>query len=140
MDVGVFGYVRNEEGRVLLVRDASRQQLWTLPGGGLEFQELVPDAIVREIKEEAGIEVEAGRLLGIFSQQKTPGIVILMEARHVSGTPTPDGIEASDCRFFSLDELLAIRDEVKPAQLSMIAQVSAASEFPIFNGFPAPAS
>jgi 8-oxo-dGTP diphosphatase len=138
MDVGVFALIRNPEGKVLLIKDATRQQLWTLPGGGPELAELMPDALKREVKEETSLDVEVGKLLGVFSQKKAVGIVLLFEAKVVSGTPTPDGVEASACKFFSLDEMLAMREQIKPAQLSMIAQVESSNKFPIFNHFIAP--
>ena len=137
MDVGVFVLIQDEAGRVLFVQDAGRERLWTLPGGALEFQELPTTCAVREAQEEANIGIETTKLLGIFVQKKTPGIVILLEARIVSGEPHPDGIETSACEFFSLIQLLEMRDQVKPAQLSMVHQVldAEASDLPIFNHF-----
>ncbi|SDQ17672.1 NUDIX domain-containing protein [Curtobacterium sp. UNCCL20] len=38
---------------------------WTLPGGGVEFDETVEQAVVREIREETGYEATVGPLLGI---------------------------------------------------------------------------
>lgn len=138
MEVGAFAFIQDEYGKVLMVRDFSRNQHWTLPGGGLEFQELPTACVEREAKEEAGIDIKATRLLGIFSQKVTPGIVILLEGKILSGTPTPDGVETSECRFFSFPELRAIRDIVKPAQFSMVHQVLEATELPIFNHFVPP--
>lgn len=138
MEVGVFALIKNPEEKVLLVKDATRQQLWTLPGGGPELAELMPDALVREVKEETSLDVEEGELFGVFSQKKSIGIVLLFSAKIISGTPTPDGVEASACEFFSLDEMLAMREQIKPAQLSMVAQVGNSSKFPIFNTFVAP--
>jgi 8-oxo-dGTP pyrophosphatase MutT (NUDIX family) len=43
MEIGVFALIKNEAGEVLLVRDATRQQKWTLPGGGPELAELMPE-------------------------------------------------------------------------------------------------
>lgn len=120
-------------------RYAGRQQHWTLPGGELEFQELPTICAEREAKEEAAIDIKITRLLGIFSQKKTPGIVILLERKVISGVPTPDGSETSECRFFSTEELDAISKEVKPAQLSMVHQVLRATEIPIYNHFVPPA-
>lgn len=38
---------------------------WTLPGGGVEFDEAVADAVVREVYEETGYQVEVGPLLAV---------------------------------------------------------------------------
>lgn len=139
MEVGVFTFIQNKYGKVLLVKDASRQQQWTLPGGELEFQELPTTCAERETKEEASIDIKTTKLLGIFSRKKTAGIVILLEGKIMAGTPTPDGTETSECRFFSIEELDTISAEVKPAQLSMVHQVLKATELPIYNHFVLPA-
>jgi ADP-ribose pyrophosphatase YjhB (NUDIX family) len=55
-----------EDGRVLLQRrdDTGR---WGLPGGGVEPGESVRQALIREVREETGLEVEPLRLIGVYS-------------------------------------------------------------------------
>jgi 8-oxo-dGTP pyrophosphatase MutT (NUDIX family) len=55
-----------DEGRVLLQRrdDTGR---WGLPGGGVEPGESVRQALIREVREETGLEVEPLRLIGVYS-------------------------------------------------------------------------
>lgn len=139
MNVGTFAFIQDKEKRVLMVKDMHQGKQWTLPGGGIDFKELVNEALVREVKEETSLRVTVGQILGIFSQQKTPGIVILFAVDVLEGIPSPDGEEISECRYFSFGELLALKDAVMPAQLSMVYQVLHGSIFPIFNSFPTPA-
>ncbi len=138
MDVGIFALIKNKQDKILLVRDATRQQLWTLPGGGLFPSELVTDTLAREVKEETSLTVEPVKLLGIFSQTKSEGIVILFEAIILEGEAKPDGVETSECKYFSRKDLEETSDQVKPAQYSMIWQVSNSKTFPIFNNFAQP--
>ncbi|MEO9324544.1 NUDIX domain-containing protein [Nocardioides sp. C4-1] len=56
---------------VLLTRISSRgfhTGLWTLPGGGVEFDEEPRAAVVREVAEETGATCEPGRLLAATSE------------------------------------------------------------------------
>jgi ADP-ribose pyrophosphatase YjhB (NUDIX family) len=55
-----------DEGRVLLQRRDDNRQ-WGLPGGAVEPGESVHAAIVREVREETGLEVEPLRLIGVYS-------------------------------------------------------------------------
>lgn len=67
MTLGVRGIVENGEGRILLVRHTYTKGLF-LPGGGVEKAETAHTALLRELKEEGGVElVNAARLVGIYS-------------------------------------------------------------------------
>lgn len=59
------------EGReILLARLSERvtaQELWTLPGGGLDHGEDPRAAVVREVYEETGLHAEVGDLARVFS-------------------------------------------------------------------------
>lgn len=61
--VSVAGLVTNNKGDILLVKSPRRG--WEYPGGMLEPGETFQDALVREIKEEAGIDVEITGFVGL---------------------------------------------------------------------------
>jgi ADP-ribose pyrophosphatase YjhB (NUDIX family) len=69
--VGVRGIVvdrRGEATKVLLVRHSYGKPAWHLPGGGVKRRETIEQAVRREVREEAGVEVTgAVRLLGTYS-------------------------------------------------------------------------
>jgi len=73
-DTRVAAYVamldENRE-RVLLTwfngRDGSEPPCWTLPGGGVEFDEGIEQAVVREVREETGYEIALGPVLTTHS-------------------------------------------------------------------------
>jgi ADP-ribose pyrophosphatase YjhB (NUDIX family) len=65
----VTAIVPNEHGAILLVHKTDND-LWALPGGGMDVGESMADAVVREVKEETGIDVEVTGLVGIYSNPK----------------------------------------------------------------------
>jgi len=67
--VGV-GAIIIADSRVVLAKRAHPpiQGQWSIPGGALEVGELVRDAAVREAREETGLIVEPGDLLGVYDR------------------------------------------------------------------------
>ncbi len=67
--VGV-GAVVVDDGRVLLVRRGSEplKGHWTLPGGVLEVGESLAEGVVREVREETGLEVEPIELIEVLDR------------------------------------------------------------------------
>lgn len=65
-----------EEGKILLVeQDVSASRRWAHPGGKLEFGETLRQGIVREFKEETGLDVAVGDLLYVTDR--------IVEGNHV---------------------------------------------------------
>jgi mutator protein MutT len=64
--VAVSALVQDEQGRILLIRRSDNGK-YSVPGGGLEAGETVAQAVVREVREETGIDVEVTELVGVFS-------------------------------------------------------------------------
>src|ERR687885_2574179 len=65
----VTAVVRNEAGELLLVHKTDNN-LWALPGGGVDPGESVTMAVVREVKEETGIDVEVDDLVGVYTNPR----------------------------------------------------------------------
>ena len=104
--------VLDEAGRVLLGRRAVEPDvgLWDTLGGFLEDGEDALTALHRELREEAGIEVDVGAFVGTFpdrygdADDAPPNLNLVWEASIASGTPTPDD-DVSELRWFAPDEL-----------------------------------
>lgn len=67
--VAVSAVVRDDQGRLLLIKRTDND-LWSIPGGGMEPGETVSAAVVREVREETGYEVRPIRLVGVFSDPR----------------------------------------------------------------------
>lgn len=61
----VGALIRNDEGKVLLCESHKWPGLYTVPGGHVELGETCEDALVREIKEEVGLDIEVMELVSI---------------------------------------------------------------------------
>jgi ADP-ribose pyrophosphatase YjhB (NUDIX family) len=62
----VAAVVLDDEGRVLMIR-RSDNDLWAIPGGAQDIGETVVQAVVREVREETGIDIEVSSLVGVYS-------------------------------------------------------------------------
>lgn len=80
-----------EDGVVLIRRrNEPFKGQWCLPGGFVDVGESVEAAAVREMKEETGLDVEVGRLVGVYSDpERDPrghSVTVALLARETSGT------------------------------------------------------
>lgn len=64
--------VIERDGRVLLIKRGAEpfKGFWALPGGYVEWDETVEDAVRREVKEETGLTVKSLKLIGVYSEPK----------------------------------------------------------------------
>jgi 8-oxo-dGTP diphosphatase len=115
--VGV-GAIIMEDTRVVLVKRAHPplQAEWSIPGGVLEVGELVREAAVREAREETGLIVEPGELLGVYdrvlrnAEQRVQYHYVLIDflCRPVAGDLAASS-DAAEVRWFGREELPALK-------------------------------
>ena len=102
--LGVEGIVFDEAGRVLLTQ---RRDLpfWCLPGGQLEAGETPMEAVVREVAEETGLEVEVERLVGVYCMPRwqAGGATILLFRCSRQGGALQLTSETIDVGYFAPD-------------------------------------
>ena len=104
--VGVSAVVRDETGRILLIKTAKAG--WELPGGRVEPGEDFITALTREVREETGCEIEVGRLTGVTSNTGAPRLTIFtFLCRHIAGDPYP-GDDSLEAGWFALDTAVGL--------------------------------
>ena len=92
------------EGEKLLLIKRRDVPVWVLPGGGIEEGESAEQAIVREMWEETGLEVEVTRRVGTYTGGFFIKPVHLYECKLINGSPL-SGDEVADVRYFPRDDL-----------------------------------
>src|SRR5258708_28494534 len=115
--VGV-GAIIIEDARVVLVKRAHPplQAEWSIPGGVLEVGELVRHAESREAREETGLTVEPGELLGVYDRiLRSPErrvqyhyVLIDFLCRRVAGDLAAAS-DAAEVRCFAAEELSQLK-------------------------------
>jgi ADP-ribose pyrophosphatase YjhB (NUDIX family) len=101
--IGVFGIITDNEGRILLCHRRDRD-LWNLPGGGVEAGESPVDALVREIKEETGLEAIPVHLTGVYSKPDQNEIVLSFACQVTGGEITLTD-EADKIEYFEVGQI-----------------------------------
>ena len=105
--IGV-GAVVVKDGALLMVKRGADpgKGLWSIPGGRLEHGEYIVDAIKREVREETGLDVEVGDLLGILELPGEPHFVILDHLAAAIGDAAPVAADdAAEVRWVPLAEI-----------------------------------
>jgi 8-oxo-dGTP pyrophosphatase MutT (NUDIX family) len=105
--------VVNDDGAILLQRRADNE-LWALPGGTMDVGETLRQTIVREVREETGLDIEPTGIVGIYSD---PAHVIAYDDGEVRqefsicfrtrlrGGQLAHDAESTDLRWFAADAI-----------------------------------
>ena len=112
------GAVIIENARVLLVKRAHPplKAQWSIPGGVLEVGEMVREAAIREVREETGLIVEAGDLLGVYdrvlrnAEQRVQYHYVLIDFLcRPAGGELQAADDATEVRWYTCEELPVLR-------------------------------
>jgi ADP-ribose pyrophosphatase YjhB (NUDIX family) len=93
------------DGKLILLRRAfdPGRDLWTFPGGFVDLGESVEEAALREVREELEIGVELGPVVGVYSRDVNPIVLIVYRATTTEEPRTTE--EASEVACFAPAEL-----------------------------------
>ena len=96
------------DGKLLIARRPEGKHMagrWEFPGGKLECGESPEEAVEREIREELGTEVKAGRIYQAmtYSYPEKDVLLLFYAASIISGEPQP--FEEAEIRWVTVEEL-----------------------------------
>ena len=97
-----------KDGKILLVKEKGQ---WSVPGGWCEFNLSPADNVVKETKEEAGLDVCVKKVISVQDRDKhnlppyAYGVVKIFYLCEVLGGEFIENIETTESRYFSKEEL-----------------------------------
>jgi len=114
--VGAMCVVRRSDGAILLLRNSYRPG-WGLPGGMLRRGEAVADAVLREVREEVGLEVALDGPPRVVVDAPARRVDVLFTA-HLRGGAAADGVvstsaEVLEVAWFQPGRLPALHEEAE---------------------------
>jgi len=125
--LGAFGIIYRDNspqtGEVLLCR-LSYVDLWSLPGGGINLGETPPEATVREVREETGLDVEVSRLVSVDS--KSDATLVFTFECDVTGGELTTSEETVEFGYFAPQDFPAESSESQRQRvITALRQLSA---------------
>jgi len=115
--VGSSAIVVDDRSRLLLQRRSDSGN-WALPGGVMEIGETLAQSLIREVREESGLEVAVRRIVGVYSD---PGHVFAYDdgevrqefsiciACEIAGGSLRISAESTQIGFFGFDDLAGMQ-------------------------------
>lgn len=119
-----------QDGQILLIRERTDGR-WAMPGGWCDIGLTPSENVIKEVREESGLEVKVNRLLAVWDKKMhdhppTPVAVYkFIFLCEITGGQLAHGFEVLDQGFFDLNDLPPLSMERNtPKQLERIFQLS----------------
>ena len=107
-------------GKILLVRENCGA--WSMPGGWVDVDLSVGESTIKEVKEEAGLDVTADQIIAVQDREKhnrpiyAYKICKIFVLCTVTGGSFTENPETTESRYFGLDELPVLAEEKNTAE------------------------
>jgi ADP-ribose pyrophosphatase YjhB (NUDIX family) len=100
--ISASAVILDQDENILLIEGKRRG--WELPGGRIKNNEKIIDALIREVREETGVEIHNINYCGLFHNIDEDTINLLFIAEYSSGKPSINKKECSNVEFVSFEE------------------------------------
>lgn len=111
---GASAVIQDDNGQILLIQRSDNLE-WAIPGGSMELGHSVYDTLVREVREETGLEVISATLFAIYSEPRFvftnafggehQPIHFVFRVDEWKGSLITETDESVDARFFPADQV-----------------------------------
>lgn len=116
VNAGVMAVIFSETANTILLHHRTDNNMWSLPGGALDFGESLVEAVKREVLEETGLVVEPTKFIGVYSDPKqfvfrypdgneVHSVVTAFRCAVREGTLVRRNNESQDAQWFAVDHL-----------------------------------
>ena len=137
--VDVRGFVLNGRDEILMAKE-SIDDRWTIPGGWADIGTSPKEVVVKEIKEETGMEAEVIRLLAIYDKQRhqhppEPHYVykLIFFCKATGGQLSP-GFDMRGADWFALNRLPPLsEDRILRSQLEHLYQLVKDNTYEVYS-------
>ncbi|MGS2762019.1 NUDIX hydrolase [Sinomicrobium sp. M5D2P9] len=138
--VDVRGLALSPEKEILLVRESADGK-WALPGGWADIGFTASETIVKEFKEETGLNVKPERLLAVMDKKMHPHppqpfyvYKMVFHCKILSGKITKS-FDVLDVNYFKIDKLPELsEDRILKSQIEMLyTKVTSGDHVPYFD-------
>jgi len=99
--ISASAIVLNQDKDILLIKGPRRG--WEFPGGLVEIGEKITDALIREVREETGVEINNICFRGLYNDLEANTINFLFTAEYADGVLTTSE-ESLEVKFVSFEE------------------------------------
>jgi len=136
--VDIRGLAVSDDQKILLVKE-SIDGKWSLPGGWADVGHSPKETIVKEFKEETGLDVVPERLLAVFDKKMHPHppqpfyvYKMVFYCKQIS-TQITKGFDVLDVNYFALDDLPELsEDRILESQIKIAASKIFAGEVDVY--------
>ncbi|WP_454190895.1 NUDIX hydrolase [Paenibacillus sp. Marseille-Q7038] len=102
---GVHAIILNEKDQVLILKRTYGNKGWSLPGGGVDPGETIHEALIRECREELGLDIYDIVLTGFYYHSNLNAQVGIFRCSITSNNEINLSSEDSDYKWVALTEL-----------------------------------
>ena len=124
--VDIRGFALSDDHKILLVKERSDEK-WSLPGGWADIGYSPTEIIIKEFKEETGLEVTAETLLAVFDKKMHPHppqnfyVYKMVFLCSCSGGEIMPASDVQDVAYFAIDALPELsEDRILRSQLETL--------------------